>query len=318
MAPPIPQIVNSPVSCLHGNVVSAFEKAVDTATLREVVNSGTVRAGIELDQAAIPPRTPYTAGASPSTIYLGLSFLEALWAYTYGLFALQEHQMRLASYEWGVELGGPEHSPETLRRARSLLTWARSLPACYSFWPHGLPSPKHHESKEEAELAAKTNTIFQSAIACLLHHELAHAVYGHMANGTRAEILEREKEADLVAYSRFFEYVSTQRERRIVGWSILVPHLYGLEMARTPSALFARTHLHVHHRLTHALAHLDYADPHDQDYFGMLCADVIRAFYLKHRIDPRLVPGTKFDRVGDLLQYLVDCLDRLAPDSPPN
>ncbi|MBS1999133.1 MAG: hypothetical protein JSS86_22560, partial [Cyanobacteria bacterium SZAS LIN-2] len=210
---------------------------------------------------------------------------------------------------------GIEFGPDTIARADALLEWARSLRDGYTHWPEGLPSPLHHPSPEEGDIAGKINSIFILAAAFLLHHELAHAEYGHVAPGTNEEKLQREKEADMVAFGRFFDNSTSLHDLKLIGWAMLLPLLYALDLVRWPSGLFAERHLHTHHRLAHLMAHLNFSDPFLEDYFGLLCADALKTFCIAHGIAPEL-GGPKFGRVDDVLQHMVNELDRFDPVAP--
>lgn len=313
----IPSIDDSPLTGLVGPILRTFEKAVDVSTLSKAVNQGAIDSAIHFEQSAKLPHAYSPTGLAPWSMRVGVAYLEGLWAYSCGLLLWQENQMRLAAQEWKQRLpsNGLEFN-QSLEHAEQLIVWACSLPTAYTRWPLALPSPDLRTlPKDYRDLAEKTATIFRVAVAWLLHHEFAHAQYRHGVHGIpESERLEQEKDADIVAYSRFFDDSSSEGDRRLMGWSILVPHLYALAAAPSPASLFADRHLHVHHRLAHALAHLNFRDPHNQDYFGALCADAVRTFYIKNDINPRLGSGPKFPRVNDYFQYLVDGLDAFDPD----
>lgn len=313
---PDPQWIHeSPVLGLRHNVVARFEAALSIETLQRDVAEEIVSPAIDIGMAAAPPQTPCVDGR-PAQIFVGLSYLEGLWAAAYGLFVRQEHQMRLATREWeGREPDGIEFSPAMVARAEELLEWARSISKEYTDWPKDLPSPRHHPTTMEGDIARKINSIFVDAVAFLLHHELVHAQYGHVALGTNEERLQREKEADIAAFSRFFDHTTSLHEFKLIGWAMLLPLLYALDLVHTPRGLFAERHLHTHHRLAHLMAHLDFADPYLEDYFGFLCADALRSFCIRHSIVLEL-GGPKFDRVDDALQHIVNELDRFDPAAP--
>lgn len=301
-------IVDSPVWCLRHNITATFEQVISQGELRAAVDDQRIDAGLDVRMQAAPPKAPYVRlEPQPPAIQIFVSYLEGLWAFIYGLLVQQEHEMRRAMQAWpGHAPDYPEFSAATRERAARLFEWARSLPAGYTAWPRDLPSPQIHTGDEERNLAGKVNSIFQSAIGWQLHHELAHAIYEHVMSGTDAEILQQEKEADLVAYARFIDHFPP--ESPLLGYAILAPHLYALVLARTQEGLFAKRHLHVHHRLAHALAHLGYRDPRMQDYFGSMCVHALQIFCVEHGIDQDLA-GPQFERVDDLLQHLVDRLD---------
>lgn len=304
----IADIVDSPIWCLRHNITATFEEVISQNELKAAVDDGRIDAGLDISMKAMPPKAPFIRyKPAPPAIQVSISYLEALWAFIYGLIVQQEHEMRRAMEIWSGQVPDyPEFSQATRARAARLLEWAQSLPVGYTPWPRDLPNPQAPEGDEERNVAGKVNAIFQSAIGWQLHHELAHALYEHHGSGTDAEILQQEKEADLVAYARFIDHFPP--ESPLLGFAVLAPHLYALVLARSHEGLFARQHLHVHHRLAHALAHLGYQDPRMQDYFGSMCAHALQTFCAQHGIDQDLT-GPRFERVDDLLQHLVNRLD---------
>jgi len=105
-------IHDSPVLGLRQNIVDRFEVAIPRETLHRDVDDNIVSQAIDVGMAAASPQPPYVDG-NPAQIFVGLSYLERLWATAYGLFVRQEHQMRLATREWKCrEPEGIEISPD--------------------------------------------------------------------------------------------------------------------------------------------------------------------------------------------------------------
>lgn len=308
---------SSPVRPLCDQCLGVFETANPSSTpmLRRAVAEGHVNPQIDLNCVAGVPRAPYVAG-TPATISLHITHLEMLWAFTYGLFVSFEHEMREAMLHKGMDVAVPAYSEVIRRRAANLLGWSKRLHVGYSAWPIDTPSPISH-LPEESELVGKVNTLFLKAVALMLHHEFCHAAHGHMAKGlTPEEILEQEKEADDFAYHQFISNFSSEREKRILAWSMLLPPLLALYLIKRPEALFQVKHPHVHHRIAHTLGKLNFLNEENQDYFDGLCLSAITTYMVEnHLLDdefhhqPDLRAG--FDRASDALEYFLGRLDSL-------
>lgn len=282
--------------------------------LRQAIADGRLNPEIALDSHARPPRTPECSGV-PAQITLYLSHLEFLWAYTYSAFVAYEAWMRASMVEAQMEAPPPEFSPEVQHRARCLGQWARSLVDEYTVWPADLPSPRDQPTALEREISKKVNTIFLGTVSLLLHHEFAHGVLGHLAAGAsrHEDVLEMEKEADVAAYDSVVGSTSDEQHRRLGGWSVLVPFLSSLYLARDRSAVYQRRHPDLHHRLNHALDRLCFVDLFNRDYFTVLCCHALFEFVNKHELRMDNAPD-RFESAPAALAYYLDVIDRNRPN----
>ena len=308
----------SPIRVLTGQILQAFENANPATAhlLRQAVATGRIDAAINLDLVASIPRGPFAevVESSSTTIHLHITYLEMLWAFTYGMFVSYEHEMRETMLKMGRPVFAPAYSETVRRRAENLLCWSKDLRNAYAKWPANAPSPVSYR-REEKELTGKVNTIFLAAVALILHHEFCHASQGHMTSGwTREQALELEKEADDFAHHQFLDGLSAEHDKRIRGWSVLIPHLSSLYLVDGPRGLFQEKHPHVHHRIAHALSRLNFSENENQDYFNGLCLSALTTFMIEHRLlnkdfhnDPDLING--FERMSDALEYFLGELD---------
>jgi len=307
----------SPVQCLCGQILHVFENANATSApmLRKAVAEGSINAAIELNCVAGIPKTPFVDGIPP-TIWLHITHLEMLWAFTYGMFVSYEHEMRETMVRMDILPTVPAYSETIRRRAANLLLWSKGLRQAYTEWPSDAPSPKSY-LPEEKTLAGKVNTIFLAAVALMLHHEFCHAVQRHMApDRAPEEILEQEKEADDFAHHQFIDGSSAEHDKRIQAWSVLVPSLSCFYLAKKPASFFQERHPHVHHRVAHALSRLDFLDQENQDYFNGLCVIALTSYMAEHNLldadfqnDPNYYQG--FDRASDAFDYFLGQMDLL-------
>lgn len=308
---------NSPVRSLCAQILGTFENAspATAAMLRQAVAEGGIDSGIELDCAAGVPKTPYVSG-NPPTITLHITHLEMLWAFTYGMFVLYEHEMREAMLQQGLPVSDMADSEDVRRRAGELLRWSKGLRHDFTDWPSDAPSPVSY-LPEEKSLTEKVNTLFLTAAALMLHHEFCHAIQRHMApHRTPGEILEQEKEADDFAYHQFLDAASTELDKRKLGWSVLILPLSCLYLVLGPLGLFQSQHPHIHHRIGAALSRLNFMEDRNCDYFNGLCIAAVTTYMVEHglldqdfRNDPNL--HMQFERASDALNYFSDQLDLL-------
>jgi hypothetical protein len=310
----------SPIRVLTGQILQAFENAnpATAPLLRKAVATGRIDAAIDLDLVADIPRGSFAEviDGSPTTIHLHIIYLEMLWAFTYGMFVSYEHEMRETMLHMRLPVSAPGYSETVRRRAGNLLCWSKKLRHAYSKWPADAPSPISYRD-EEKELSGKVNTIFLAAVALILHHEFCHASQGHTTPGwTREQILELEKEADDFAHHQFLDGLSAEHDKRIRGWSVLIPPLSNLYLVEGPRGLFQEKHPHVHHRIAHALSRLNFSENENQDYFNGLCLSALTTFMIEHHIldnDFHRKPGLRksFERMSDALEYFLGELDSL-------
>jgi hypothetical protein len=264
------------------------------------------------------PKTPVIHSGPPPTISLHVTHLEMLWAFIYGLFVAYEHHMREHMVRQGLRISDSPYSDEVRRRAHKLLEWSKNLRHGYTEWPAGTPSPQRY-LWEEKQLTEKVNNLFLTAGALMLHHELAHAIQGHIAPGaTDAEALEQEKDADDVAHHQFLDAASTEVDKRIRAWSVLILPLSSLYLTTSPRLLFQTVHPHIHHRIAAAVSRLNFMEDHNKDYFDGLCIVAVTTYMVEQDLldpnfqnDPEL--KKRFERASDALEYFSDQLDSLDP-----
>ena len=124
-----------------------------------------------------------------------------------------------------------------LNKANQLLSWSMSLKDKYSDWNRSLPNPDIDYSikNDETFYIEKINNLFQSSVAFLLYHEVAHLVNNHSSyyfgfnNENYEEIQELEKEADEYAFSMLVQ--DDEKNKIEKGLSIIIIFCSGLMLS---------------------------------------------------------------------------------------
>lgn len=310
----------SPIGCLQGNIIHAFEKpnlsTVDR--LRKASEDGKVLPTIDLLLDQISPRGPFVKRVgSNAQIAMYLTHAEMLWAFIYGWIVLYEESVQ-KPWMNGEFDGYINLSNDLTKRAAQLLDWAASLRRGYTPWPAELPSPEYSASSEEQDYALKVNGIFQSACAFLLYHEFCHATQGHFearaysdtSEESLATAVQLEREADEYAFNALVDINDDEQTRRVKGWAVLAPALSSLYLIGDCSELFQRRHPHLHHRIDEILQRLNYTHEPTRFYYQYLCSTVLTVFHEAERTeDPGNLYPTEFEDADEALRTKLDELD---------
>ncbi len=277
----------SPILALLGNIIHAFENPNGSAIeqLRRAVDEGTVSNELGLDYAPGVPRAPRSVRSNEGlpSLELQVIHLELLWAFIYGWMVVYERGVQRPMLEGNFD-GRIYFDTPLKERAARLLDWVASLKNRHSDWPHGLPSPVHHQDEEERAISIKVNGIFQQAVAFCLFHEFAHAQQGHLdfitaeANGEvdPQSVLEMEKEADDFAYRVMVSPDDDEDTLVVKAWPILAAALSSFYLINGPQGVYQERHPHLHQRVAHMLAKLNFPHGMYHDYYHYLCSTVMK------------------------------------------
>ncbi|CAM3670048.1 phage exclusion protein Lit family protein [Bordetella tumulicola] len=188
--------VYSPIALLDDAIASAAfaiapEKATELANDPRVAEFGlvlsadsgcTIRVDIDTKEATLP-----------------VFAMEYLWCFSFLVLALVEEYQ-------GAQSGGKETidlrtSPQ-VSQAVDMLNWshARMRQGGGSPWPEEFPKPEKNPA--QSDIAYSVNQIFLSAIAWIIHHEIAHIRLGHGIETTYS--VQEETAADDEATKRIF------------------------------------------------------------------------------------------------------------------
>lgn len=318
MVPNALQNMSSPILALRGNIIHAFENPNGSAVaqLRRAIEAGTVSDELDMDLAPGVPRAPRAVqlNGRPASLVLQVAHLELVWAFIYGWMVV---------YEWGVQrpmlagsYDGRLHFDTPLKeRAARLLDWAASLKDEYTPWPEGLPSPVQHRDEEERDISLRVNTVFQQTIAFYLFHEFAHAQQGHLAFMTADtgegvdpnSVLDMEKEADDFAFRVMVSHDDDQVSLKLKAWPILAAVLSSFYLIHGPQEVYQERHPHLHQRVAHMLAKLNFPEGESRDYYHFLSSIVLKLSMRGPLVVVR--NGTEADEQPQMFDTAVEALD---------
>lgn len=285
-----PLIRNSPVVGLFGAIAGVFETVGpgSRAQVADAVRSGGLSPQLNLDNRAHLGEFAHIESPSskPARIFVGLAFLEYLWAFGYANFVRFEWENQCRMQAEGKPFEEAPIEPELLRRALALGDWAGAMPWGYSPWPAGAPSPRSPTPGQEAFYAGKVNTVFLQATAFLLWHEVGHCVNGDLGrlNVDDATAVAEEIRADDFAYAALIAADPSEAGRRRLAWPLLLPMLALIHLARAPADLFSRRHPFTHERLAQQLRRLNFEEIENCHYFEGLAFLLFHLFAEKHAL----------------------------------
>ena len=308
----------SPILALQHNITYAFENPNGSAVeqLRRAVDEGKVSHELDLDLSPGVPRAPRAIRLNdgPPNLQLQVAHLELLWAFIYGWLVVYERGVQRPMLDGNFD-GRIYFDTPFKERAARLLDWAASLKEGYSDWPEGLPSPVHHEGEEERDISLKTNGVFQQAVAFCLFHEFAHAQQGHLdfmtaeaaATVDPQSVLEMEKEADDFAYRVMVSPEDDEDTLAVKAWPILAAVLSSFYLIHGPQGVYQDRHPHLHQRVAHMLAKLNFPEGKNRDYYHHLSATVLKLSLQGTLV--RVRSGTEVDEQPEVFETAVDALD---------
>lgn len=316
--PNVPAPMPSPILALQGNIIQAFENPNGSAVdqLRRAADEGKVSNELMLDHEPGVPRAPRAVQANgrAASLVLQVAHLELVWAFIYGWMVIYERGVQRPMLEDAFD-GRIYFDTHLKQRAAHLLDWASSLKHGYTPWPQGLPSPVHQRDEEERELCLKANGVFQQAVAFYLFHEFAHVQQGHLAfmaaaPGEQADpniVLEMEKEADDFAYRMIVSHDDDEEALRRNAWPILAAVLSSFYLIHGPQEVYQERHPHLHQRVAHMLAKLNFPEGQSQDYYHYLASTVLKLSMQ----GPLLVlrNGSEADEQPEVFETALDALD---------
>ncbi|WP_295964335.1 phage exclusion protein Lit family protein [uncultured Xanthomonas sp.] len=322
--------MHSPILILEGNIIQAFENPNGSAVeqLRRAIEEQRVSNEISMDLTPGPPRAPRAVRSNegPSKLELHVAHLELLWAFIYGWFVIYERGVQLPMLDSTFD--GRIHFDTPLKeRAARLLDWAASLKDEYTNWPEDLPSPADQHDREEYDISLKTNGVFQQAVAFFLFHEFAHAQQGHLdfiatqpdVPVDQQSVLEMEKEADEFAYRVMVSADDDEDTLVVKAWPILAAVLSSFYLIHGPQEVYQERHPHLHQRVAHMLAKLNFPAGKHHDYYHFLSATVLKLSMEGPFV--RVLSGLEsdeqpetFDSAVDALSSELDTLDDLVEE----
>lgn len=268
-----------------------------------------------------PPRAVQPNDGPPS-LELHVVHLELLWAFIYSWMVIYEQGVQRPMLDGRFDGQINFDTPLKVRAAR-LLDWAASLKDGHTDWPEGLPSPVHHHEDDERDIILKANGIFQQATAFYLFHEFAHVQQGHLDFMTAEAntevdpqaVLEMEKEADDFAYRVMVSPDDDEDKLVAKAWPILAAVLSSLYLIHGPRGVYQERHPHLHQRVAHMLAKLNFPHGMHRDYYHYLCSIVLKISMegplMRHRcgLDGNEQPEI-FETAIDALDAELDSLDQ--------
>ncbi len=304
---------NSPILVLEANILWQFENLRNGSRdrLTEDVASGRLLREIALQIDAAVPRGPFVQVNRDGVpeVHLQVAFLELLWAFIYSWMILYEEGVQRPQLP-GTELPTGPVPRDLLDRADALKSWCQSLAHGYSPWPVHLPSPKNYTNSAEKYFGEKANHVFQHAVAFLLNHERAHAVFEHLPvvatqlNNSELK-LQLEKEADVYAFTGLVPHGLSDKEKALESWAVLAVALATFYVYVEPlRALVSTTHPSLHHRIGSLVQSLAWEGDEYRYYFPFLCRLVLQDLF-----PDVLTPRVQFENAEEALTDALDALD---------
>lgn len=235
-------------------------------------------------------------------VRLPVPALEYLWACGYFLWVTtQEYQA--AQMRGETQLDFERNS--RLMTADTLFEWAKQNIKFPNInpWPIDLPSPQPSPEKHSDIHVA--NELFLSAIAWIIHHELAHVVFQHSGF---VSVLE-EKQADVEATRRILAALDKsdpKLRKRAFGIAVALLCIQSLDAGMPRPAI--ETHPRAYERIWHCFERYAIGDREDIEAF--LVAG-LSALFCKTRIRPN-VEGNSFSEI------LSDMLFQISRQDPNN
>ncbi|MHB8744075.1 MAG: phage exclusion protein Lit family protein [Sulfuricaulis sp.] len=308
----------SPIDVLEHNVCQAFENpdGARNEQLLGAIEAGQFDPEIRIDDTEASPRGPRATAGQPPHLVLHQPHLELLWCFCYGWMILYDEGVQRAMLN-GTWRGHIVLDTSLKQRAQGLLQWASSLRAQYTTWPNGMPAPSGGNSEEETAWCQRANNVFQSAVAFLLYHELAHILLRHLdahnPTGTpeaQLATVDMERDADDFAFHVFLADTDGDDKRERLGWAVLASVLSSLYLVDGLVGVYQRRHPHLHHRIAHMISRLQFQQQRLTDYFAFLAACVLTVFSRASRDAQALsLEPDVFDTAEDALHAELDVLD---------
>jgi len=233
-------------------------------------------------------------------VRLPVAALEYLWACGHFLWVTtQEYQAAQMRGETKLDFGRNAR----LTSADALFEWAKkniNSPGVKP-WPNHLPSPQRFpENQGDIHVA---NELFLSAIAWIIHHELAHVEFQHSGY---VSVLE-EKQADVEATSRILASLDVSDPRlrkRALGIAVALLCIQSLEAGIPRPAI--EIHPRAYERIWHCFERYAVGDREDIEAFLVVG---LSALFHEHGIKPN-VEGKSFSEI------LSDILLRISTHDP--
>lgn len=274
---------------LHNNIINFFENTTELSSSihREHVENGKVSENILFDNSDLPINFPFV-NLDTKEITIQETYLSHLWSFTYAVFVIYEEGIQKKLLD-NTFKGNIDLNPPLLNRANQLLSWSMSLKDKYSDWNRNLPNPDIDYSikNDETFYIEKINNLFQSSVAFLLYHEVAHLVNNHSSyyfgfnNENYEEIQELEKEADEYAFSMLVQ--DDEKNKIEKGLSIIIIFCSGLMLSNKLN-LKQKKHPDIDQRLLTILNKLNFDEIEHEFYVYYLGSYILQMYFQKEKI----------------------------------
>lgn len=267
-----------PVSVLENNIIYEFERraAASSYCLNHDVKNGKVAPELNVLIDRHRPLGPF-ADLDSREISLYESHLAFLWAFIYSSFVIYEEGVQKPLLEGSFE-GKINFEDPLMRRALELQKWAIQFAHSFSEWDRSsLPNPDHVYENERFYVE-RVNNIFLQAVSFLIFHEYGHLVLNHDANAGSEWILEQEKDAETFAASFFVDEQSTEKERRVLGVSIVLLYASNIFLPERISGLWQINHPHLHDRIRNGIGFLNLQDDESKFYIYYLATISLQTY----------------------------------------
>lgn len=227
-----------------------------------------------------------------SLVRLSVAALEYLWACGHFLWVTTQ-EYRTAQMRGEAQLDFGYNS--RLKDAAALFEWSRENLKCPGVnpWPNHLPSPQlTPEDHSDIHVA---NELFLSAIAWIIHHELAHVALQH----TVLASLPEEKQADIEATSRILDALDPadpMQRKRALGIAVALLCIQSLEVGIPRPTV--QTHPRAYERIWHCFERYVIGDREDIEAFLVVG---LSALFDNHGIRPNVEGKTFSEILSDML-----------------
>ncbi|ADG93706.1 Peptidase U49, Lit peptidase [Arcobacter nitrofigilis DSM 7299] len=277
------------IQVLHNNIINFFENTTEHSSEihKKHVENGQVSQNILFDNSDQAIKFPFV-NLDTKEITIQETHLSHLWSFTYAVFVIYEEGIQKKLLDNTFD-GSIDLSPPLLNRANQLLSWSISLKDNYSDWNRNLPNPDIDYSikNDETFYIEKINNLFQSSVAFLLYHEIAHLVNNHSSyyfgfnNENYEEIQELEKEADEYAFSMLIQ--DNEKNKIEKGLSIIIIFCSAL-MLSNKSNLKQKKHPDIDQRLLTILNKLNFDEIENEFYVYYLGSYILQMYFQKENI----------------------------------
>ncbi|MFY3770929.1 hypothetical protein AHYW_002735 [Providencia manganoxydans] len=294
---------NSFFMSLFNNVIVKFEN-LDIEERQYMVQNGIMSKYIDviLDGQL---KGPYV-NIKTKNIKFHVKYLEFLWFFIYGLFYMNEGFIAQLS---SGDLTGHLKLDSTILGAHQSFLWSVKEINESSTWPTHILNPIAPNSNDEKELIEKTNAIFVDAVCFLLLHEYAHLSLKHVKNSDDSINIEQEKEADKYAQDILLRNVYNEKNRVIIGVSILLAICSSFFILKNKSNITQCSHPDLDSRLIHMMEGINLMGENNKSYLYYLISLSTSLFL--NEIEMPITESIVYDNTDEFYQAIQERYDEL-------